>query len=279
VPPASNPHPFFLARNRLFGLYFRPDGDSPRQAILHVPAFAEEMNKSRRMTALQARALAARGFGVLLLDLYGTGDSAGDFAEARWPVWLDDVAAGVEWLREQGAECVSLWALRAGALLALDRLRSARLACERLLLWQPVLSGELFLNQFLRLRVASGMLSRTGQETVKELQQRLLDGECLEVAGYTLHPEWARALMALNFQKNALSPDIGPLGLMEIAGPDQIEHSPLYRKFVETCRAGQIPIDARIVAGEPFWSTQEIAEAPALIAATLNYFDTDSHAR
>jgi exosortase A-associated hydrolase 2 len=277
--PSISLYPFFLAQGRLFGLYFQPDSSSPRQAILHVPAFAEEMNKSRRMLALQARALAERGFGVLLLDLYGTGDSAGDFGEARWPIWLDDVAMGVEWLHEKGVECINLWALRAGALLALDGLCSRRVACQRLLLWQPVLSGELFLNQFLRLRVASGMLSRTGQESVKELQRRLLDGECLEVAGYTLHPEWARELMALDYQKSPLSSDIGPLGLMEIAGPGQIEHSPLYRKFVETCRAGRMPVDSRIVTGEPFWSTQEIAEAPALIAATLDYFDTDPHAR
>jgi exosortase A-associated hydrolase 2 len=277
--PSVSPHPLFLAESRLFGLYFQPASGPPRQAILHVPAFAEEMNKSRRMLALQARSLAKRGFGVLLLDLYGTGDSAGDFGDARWPIWLDDVAMGVKWLHEQGVECVSLWALRAGALLALDALQARRLVCGHLLLWQPVLSGELFLNQFLRLRVASGMLSRAGQETVKELLRRLLDGECLEVAGYMLHPEWAQDLIALDYRKSALSPGIGPLGLMEIAGSGQVEHSPLYRKFVETCRAGQIPIDSRIVTGEPFWSTQEIAEAPALITATLDYFDADSHAR
>src|SRR3546814_1526626 len=61
-----------------------------------------EMNRSRRMAALQARALAALGIDVLLLDLFGTGDSAGDFRDARWEIWREDAMAAVAWL---GARC------------------------------------------------------------------------------------------------------------------------------------------------------------------------------
>jgi len=42
------------------------------------------MNKSRRMVALQARALAGRGFAVLQMDALGCGDSAGDMQDATW---------------------------------------------------------------------------------------------------------------------------------------------------------------------------------------------------
>ena len=54
-------------------------GEPARGAVLHLHAFAEEMNKSRRMVALQARALAEAGFAVLQIDLHGCGDSGGDF--------------------------------------------------------------------------------------------------------------------------------------------------------------------------------------------------------
>ncbi len=50
------------------------------------------MNKSRRMAALQARAFAAMGFGVLQIDLFGCGDSSGDFSDARWDIWKQDLA-------------------------------------------------------------------------------------------------------------------------------------------------------------------------------------------
>ena len=70
--------PVFIdsAAGRVFAIYHRPaEGGSNGPAMLYLPPFAEEMNRSRRMAALQARALAAAGYGVLLLDPYGTGDS------------------------------------------------------------------------------------------------------------------------------------------------------------------------------------------------------------
>jgi alpha/beta superfamily hydrolase len=42
---------------------------------------AEELNKSRHVAAAQARAFAAAGYSVLQIDLYGCGDSSGDFGE------------------------------------------------------------------------------------------------------------------------------------------------------------------------------------------------------
>ena len=64
----------------------------------HLPPFAEEMNHSRRMATLQAHRLAALGIDVLVVDLFGTGDSAGDFADARWETWQEDAKAAVAWL-------------------------------------------------------------------------------------------------------------------------------------------------------------------------------------
>ena len=63
--PAGPLHPparaFFLdaAPGKRFCLYPPPQG-APRGAVLHVPAYAAEMNKSRRMLARPARPLAAQ---------------------------------------------------------------------------------------------------------------------------------------------------------------------------------------------------------------------------
>jgi exosortase A-associated hydrolase 2 len=88
--------PFFLPAGprALFALHHEPTAPV-RGAIVYVPPFGEEMNKSRRMAALQARALAAAGWHVLQIDLFGTGDSEGDFAEATWDAWLEDIATAV----------------------------------------------------------------------------------------------------------------------------------------------------------------------------------------
>ena len=119
---AAAPQPFFLAgaAGPLFCLQLAPaPGVTPRGALLYLPPFAEEANRSRRMAVLQARRLAARGWPVLLLDPFGTGDSAGAFHEARWELWLADAARAAAWLatRWPGGP-VTLWGLRLGALLA-----------------------------------------------------------------------------------------------------------------------------------------------------------------
>ena len=64
---------------------FHPAQGVPRGAVVHVPALFEEMNKSRRMVALQARTLAAAGFAVLRIDLHGCGDSSGELAWSPCP--------------------------------------------------------------------------------------------------------------------------------------------------------------------------------------------------
>ena len=88
----------------------------PRATVVYVHPFAEEMNKSRRMVALQARAFAAAGIAVLQIDLFGCGDSCGDFASARWDQWLRDLTVAADWLAERGNGPMQLWGLRLGAL-------------------------------------------------------------------------------------------------------------------------------------------------------------------
>ena len=88
----AGPRPFFLrfTAGRRFCLLHAPERRAIG-AVLYVHPLAEEMNKSRRMAALQARALAASGWFVLQVDLFGCGDSDGDFGDADWQRWLADV--------------------------------------------------------------------------------------------------------------------------------------------------------------------------------------------
>ena len=63
---AGAPEPFFL---RVDGgerfCLFHPPAGACRGALLYVHPFAEELNRSRRMAALLARALAGAGYGVM----------------------------------------------------------------------------------------------------------------------------------------------------------------------------------------------------------------------
>lgn len=236
--------------------------------LLYLPPFAEEMNRSRRMVALQARRLAALGVDVLLLDPFGTGDSAGDFGEARWEVWREDVKTALGWLAAQGSGELGLWGLRLGALLATEVAASAPLPLKRLLLWQPVLSGSRHLTQFLRLRLAATMSEGAGRETTKELQARLAQGEPLEIAGYALAPEMAAALGAANLASHLRELDSLAVDTLEVSAGEEVNLAVATERLVATLAQEGRTLNAQAVPGEAFWSIQEITLAPALLDAT-----------
>jgi exosortase A-associated hydrolase 2 len=260
--------PFFLQRTdrRLFCLYHPPRG-SCRGAVLYIPPVAEEMNRSRRIAAQQARALAGLGYGVLQPDLTGTGDSSGDFGDARWDTWKDDLAACCAWLGERLGQPPVLWGLRLGALLALDYAQAAPHPLRALLLWQPVTSGQAFLTQFLRLRTFNAVLADSASEQTgtKALRAALQSGEVLEIGGYALDPALAAAIDALAPLERHLLPC--PVHWFEMAaGPGQAL-PPGAARTADAWRS-RVRLQVHPVVCPPFWSAADAGAAPALLAAT-----------
>lgn len=268
---AASSEPLFLERGDgyRFAMLHLPAGLC-RAAVLYLHPFAEEMNKARRMAALQAQALAAHGVAVLLLDLHGCGDSSGEFHDASWDSWLDDAAHASAWLRQHSGRPVTLWGLRLGALLALAAARRDP-AIAGLLLWQPVLDGAVHLTQFLRLRVAGDMLGgpegAAAAGGTAALRAALARGDILEVAGYALAPALARGM---DGARAADAVPHCPVRWLEVASSPERALAPASLRVLEGWRAAGA--DARLaqIVGEPFWATQEIAECPALLEATVN---------
>lgn len=267
---ARPPEAFFLGSGagQRFCLYHAP-GAPCRGAVLYVPPFAEELNRTRRMAALGARRLAAHGYGVLQIDLHGTGDSAGDFGDARWDAWLDDLHAGAAWLQGRLRQPITLWGLRLGALLALDYARTARHPLAPMLLWQPVASGSTYLTQFLRLRTAGAMLGddASAQSGTKALRAALQAGQTLEIAGYDLAPALALAIDGLP-SPDTLTPPV-PVHWFEVLGSAGQTASAAAARVAAAWQAQGTPLHLHTVGGPPFWATTEIATSPALLDATL----------
>ena len=236
---------------------------------MYVHPFAEEMNKARRMAALQSRRLAAAGWGVLQIDLLGCGDSSGEFADARWAAWKRDVprrrglAAGAR--RRSGRACGACGSGRRSRRTA----RAGRTwTIDSLVLWQPVGSGEQFLTQFLRLQLAAEMLTGGAAQTgVRELRETLARGTVLEIGGYELHPELAAAIDGLK-----LAELVPAVKRVHLARGDRPARAADYacvaaRRSTPGAQRG-LDVRAAAVTGEPFWSTLEIAECAALLDAT-----------
>ncbi|WP_296951561.1 hydrolase 2, exosortase A system-associated [uncultured Massilia sp.] len=259
--------PFFLdgAPGRRFCLYHPPAGRC-RGAVLYVHPFAEEMNRARRMAALQARALAAQGYGVLQIDLYGCGDSGGDFGDARWEIWKDDLARAAAWLDARLGQPLTLWGLRLGALLALDFARD-RVAPHAVLLWQPVTKGSAGLTQFLRLRMAGDLLGEGAAPAgTNALRAALQAGETLEIAGYDLAPALAAALDALP-PLEALAPPC-PVHWFEALGSVGQALPAGAARIAAAWRERGVDLALHALPCPPFWTTPEIAVDQGWLDAT-----------
>lgn len=260
---------FYLdtSKGTRFCLLRRPVG-APCGAVLHVPPFAEEMNKSRRMVALAAERMASQGWAVLQIDLMGCGDSHGDFGEAEWGDWLDDLTLAHSWLQQHVVAAPPvLWSLRAGSLLLADWLRRTEALTAGLLMWQPVLNGRQHLTQFLRLKAANEMLADADASAVmSQVRAALAGGQGVEIAGYLLSPGLARGLEAAS-----VSLPIGyrgPVALIELRAEAEVGPSPGVSVWGQKqVDAGLAPI-LRVVQGPAFWQTQEIELAPDLLACT-----------
>ncbi len=253
-----------------YALHHRPAAAKPRGSLLYVHPFAEEMNKSRRMAGVAARAFAAHGFEVLQMDLLGCGDSPGDFGDATWADWIADVRHGRAWLHAQSGQRPGLWGLRAGCLLCVEaaaELAGTVEAPTELLFWQPPASGKAVAQQFLRLRIAAQALRAPATaEAANELPAA--PGDELEVAGYRVH-----AQLLAGLQQSQMRAPAQPTrsAWLEVTSRQPAELLPATDRGTTQWRSSGHVVHARAVAGPGFWQTQEINVVPGLLQASLEW--------
>lgn len=267
-PPA---HAFFMDMQpgQRFCLYHPVAADTKiRGTVIYLHPFGDEMNMSRKMAALQAQALAAAGFAVLQIDLYGCGDSSGEFCDARWDIWKSDIAHAKKWLHDRHAAPISLWGLRLGGLLALDYAKHADDALHSLILWQPVTSGEAFLTQFLRLRLASQILDDGSENagSTRALRDALAAGTTIEVAGYEIAPALASSLDALDM--STLAPTNATVHWIDIVADATRPMTPASARIMKVWQQQGVDLTLHRVSSVPFWSAQETVTCPELVSTT-----------
>jgi len=257
------------AAGRRFAMHHLPRGDKLAGLVIYVQPFAEEMNKSRRMAALQAAAMADAGWAVLLPDLLGCGDSAGDFGQASWDDWIDDVVQSCHWLkRRHGSPPVPLclWGLRSGCLLAAEAARHLENAAVHFLFWQPVLNGQVLLQQFLRLKLAGDLIGGTGKQAMASARQALANGQGIEVAGYHMSAALARGLSAAR-----LVPAPAPCQVdwFDLSSREDTPAAPAADSTAASWQAAGHLVRRHKVVGPSFWQTSEIAVCPDLIEKSM----------
>lgn len=261
---------FFLGTGELrrFCLVHRPSGVT-RGALLHVHPFAEELNRSRPMCAIAAQAFADAGWLVLQVDGAGCGDSFGEFGNATWTQWLDDLDLARAWLFEQGHDSAIVWTLRGGSLLAADWMRRAALDWP-LLMWQPMTSGKQLLTQFLRL----SLVDDSGPESkhvMAQLRQRLAQGDSVDVGGYVIN-----ARLAAELEASALVPQssgAAPMALLEVSGQPGAGLTPAAEALLSRWQSAGRHAEGGVAVGPKFWQSYDTRTAPDLVPRSLQLLE------
>jgi uncharacterized protein len=234
---------------------------SPRRSVLVVPAFGEEMNKSRRLVADVGSALAAKGIRTIVPDLYGTGDSEGEFADAAWDIWVEDLACTARWDLSRGTERIDVLLVRLGAALfadARERLPAAGFA--RGVAWQPV-NGSDTLKQLLRMKsMAVRMAGGRAAPADEALRAALAGPAPTELGGYLISPALASAMHAASFAPS------GGRATVERGLALELDPSIEAETVVDAS-----PWSTRRIAAERFWLAVEPKTNPNLAAMTAEY--------
>jgi len=236
---------------------------SDKPTVLILPPLAEEMNRCRRVMSLTQQALADLNIPSLLIDYYGTGDSAGDFSEARLSYWRQDVLDAYSLIGQTGAQNTVLLGFRFGAALALhcaDKLNSAR----HIYAVAPPRTLHQALRQFIRIASLAAQTDGGAATTgvgQKSPAQRLENGEAVNVGGYVVTSqlyhdlaEAGAAALAMPFTSIFVRQGAAANNALSKTQRDHI------------AQLSQITSDVRsaIVEDAPFWA-QGMPEEPGLL--------------
>jgi exosortase A-associated hydrolase 2 len=271
------PVSFFLPgpAGDLFAIYHSPAPSAAidRGDVIYLHPFAEELNHSRHLISTLSRQLSKSGLGVLMVDLYGCGESAGDFAEARWEIWKQDVAAAMRWLHEHGRKRVGLWGLRMGALLAMDVAASGPATYDRIVLWQPVLRGDLTMTGFLQSTIAERGNALVPKHLVSlEVRRAVQPGELIEVAGHTIAADLILAIDRL---------ELAPLGVALSAAVHWLELIPAAGRSFSTASVQIMDkwkehgtrVSTYALVERPFWLLGSCSRYEALVETARRMLD------
>lgn len=269
---------FFLpsSSGQLFCLHYMPEKDL-RSHVLIFPPFAEELNKCRRLLSTTASLLARSGFSVMLVDLYGTGDSEGNFEQSSWNIWKSDMYSAISFLLEYQNLPINFLTVRLGTLLAFDLLNDEKYklpSISNFVAWQPIFNTQKYLKQFLRIQLVANLLSSTPIKTTEAIKKIIYQDGQMEIGGYPFSALLMDEILSLCISTGQTYDleKISSLVLIQITTGSTNVFSEDIQNFLLDASETREKIKIRLLKGSPFWQAQEQVEIPELSKLSLENF-------
>jgi exosortase A-associated hydrolase 2 len=239
-------HGFFTNR-RGRRLFYALHGGQDGVAWVFCNPFLEEKNDAHSVYVTLARALSSHATTVLRFDYEGEGDSEGRSDAVGLRDWVDDVADAAAWVRREcGAQRVGLFGLRLGGAIAALAASSADAAA--VLLWQPIVDGESYLQECLRFNLATQVaVYKKVRYDRPALLKQLETGGSVNMRGYQVGASMALAIRGLDLRA-ALPNVLCPAGIV------LIERAAAGRPTAAFEGLGpMVGLDLRSVKSNAFW--------------------------
>lgn len=189
----------------VYGMLYMPDSAVVGSIVLCNPIF-EERKSANRALVETARYLRNNGFAVLRFDYRGCGDSAGKFNNFSPEDWVADINNAADFLRQYVSNSkgmVCLLGLRLGSALALNAaINDTKI--DSLVLWEPVVSGQNYIEQELRKKLVKQMVTfGQSKETRSAILKNLKQGREIDFDGYPVSPTLYRELCDIDMIRSA----------------------------------------------------------------------------
>ncbi|MFW9873542.1 MAG: serine aminopeptidase domain-containing protein [Candidatus Thorarchaeota archaeon] len=250
---------FDSSGSKLYGCIYSPSRknlkkEEVRKGYIIIHPFAEEKKCSHKILVELARKL----YYVFLFDLYGCGDSEGDFSKGNITRWLTDLdSAQTFFCKEYKIISTGFIGLRLGGFISLI-FGSQMNSVDQLVLLEPILSPQRFFRQLLRKKMIKefktfGIIRTDG----KNISENIKEDNIVDFDGYAIGSKFFKDIAKYNIDKLNFTKSISILGLSKT-------NSGYGKKYVNSLQ-NDLNIQYKQLDFEPFWDKIEIQNYNRLI--------------
>lgn len=177
--------------NRIFCSYSSPVNCVNKTGILIIQPFAEEQVIMQRALYNLANDLSAKDIPVCRIDLFGQGDSDGDFNNANITEWNTNILDAINSFKKTyHLTEIILCGIRFGGTLAMSLANDVSNDLHRLILIDPIINGQQYIESVLRTNLTYQMVTYGEIHDTRDiLIDRLRSGESINIDGYLISGE------------------------------------------------------------------------------------------
>lgn len=186
---------------KLFCSVSQPDTNTKSIGVLIAQPFTEECILMHRALYNLNRELNHAGLPVCRFDLYGQGDSEGDFKDANLNTWKVNLIDAYNYFkRKLRLTEVVFCGFRFGATLTMSVANEFE-SEDKFILVDPIIKGQQYIDNVLRTNLSYQMVTYGKVNVTREtLIKQLNDGEYVNIDGYLLNGEMYNQIGNLNLQ-------------------------------------------------------------------------------